>query len=327
MKHRGFRFAYAVKIFLMAAALAAIGCAAGCSSQFAAPFDFNNFYFDYSMVSNSDGQYIVITELLVSQTDITIPDTIYDIPVRGIGESAFADNPDITSVTFGSNITSIGANSFGGCTALESITFSVSASDIQIGEYAFTNCTALQSVEIPDNVTSVGRGAFYDCKALKDVTISKNLTDIGGRAFAGTKWLKAQTKEKDFVTAGDGILIAYGGSKTDVTLPKKVKQISGAFAGNTKIENVKLTSKVTNIGDMAFMGCESLETVTIPKSVESVGNGAFYGCKNLKWVILKDNVTSIGEDAFAYCGAAIYVNEGSAAQQYCIDHDLVYNIM
>ena len=327
MKNRGFRLFCAVKLFLMAAALAAVGCAVGCSSQFAAPFDFNNLYFDYEFVSNSDGQYIAITKFLVSQTDVTIPDAIYDIPVKAIGESAFAENEYITSVTFGSNVTSIGANSFGGCTALESITFSVSASDIQIGEYAFTNCTALQSVEIPDNVTSVGRGAFYDCKALKDVTISKKLTDIGGRAFAGTKWLKNKVKDEDFVTVGDGILIAYGGGKTDVTLPKKVKQISGAFAGNTKVENIKLTSKVTDIGDMAFMGCESLETVTIPNKVERVGNGAFYGCKNLKWVILKDNITSIGDDAFAYCSAAIYVKEGSYAEQYCIDRDLVYNIM
>lgn len=316
-----------IKLFLLAVSLAAIGCIIGCSSQFAAPFDFNNLYFDYSFVSDSDGQYIVITKLLVSQTDVTIPDAIYDIPVKGIGESAFADNEEIASVTFGSNIKSIGANSFGGCTALESISFSVSASDIQIGEYAFTNCTALKSVEIPDHVTSVGRGAFYGCKALKDVTISKHLTDIGGRAFAETKWLKEKLKDEDFVTVGDGVLIAYGGSKTDVTLPKKVKRISGAFAGNTKIENVKLTSKVQSIGDMAFMGCESLETITIPNKVESVGNGAFYGCTKLKWVILKENVTSIGEDAFTYCGAAIYVNEGSVAQKYCIDHDLVYNIM
>lgn len=316
-----------IKIFLLAVSMAAVCCVVGCASQFAAPFDFNNLCFEYSLVSDSDERYIVITKHIVSQSDVTIPDTIYDIPVKAVGESAFAGENHITSVTFGSNVKLIDNNAFGGCAALESINFSVSASDIQIGEYAFTECTALQSVEIPDNVTSVGRGAFYGCKALKDVTISKSLSDIGGRAFAETKWLKDKSKKNDFVTVGDGVLIAYNGSKTDVTLPKSVKKISGAFAGNTKIENVKLTSKVKSIGDMAFMGCESLETITVPNSVEKIGNGAFYGCTKLKWLILKENVKTIGKDAFAYCGAAIYVTEGSETEKYCIEHGMEYNIM
>lgn len=326
MKHF-FRKDGLLKILLLAAGALAICMAVGCSSQFAMPYDLNNLCYEYSMVSGSDGDYIVITKHTVSQSDVTIPDEINGVPVGGIGESAFAEEEMLQSVTIGRHIKNIGANAFGGCTALTSVRFSVSASDLQIGEYAFTDCTALSTVDIPDSVTSVGRGAFYGCRNLKEVTISETLSDIGGRAFADTPWLKKIAKKDKFVVVGNGVLIAYDGDKVDVKVPGSVKCISGAFAGNTTVKNVKLPKSVKRIGDMAFKGCESLETVTIPDGLESVGKDAFYGCTNLKWVILKDKVTAIGDDAFAYCGAAIYVNEGSAAEQYCIDHHLVYNIM
>lgn len=316
-----------IRILMLAAAALAVCCVAGCSSQFAMPYDLNNLLYEYNMVSGSDGSYVIITKHIVSQSDVKIPDTIYDVPVREIAESAFANDTTVKSVTFGSNVKLIGANSFGGCTGLKSINFSVSASDIQIGEYAFTGCTALESVAIPENVTSVGRGAFYGCESLKDVTVSDSLSDIGGRVFAETSWLRAKSKENEFVTVGDGVLIAYNGGKSEVKLPKSVKKISGAFAGNTKIVSVKLTSNVSSIGDMSFMGCKSLETVTIPDGLKEIGKDAFYGCTNLKWLILKDNVSSIGNDAFGYCGAAIYVNEGSAAAKYCAENGIEHCIM
>lgn len=326
MKHF-FRKDGLLKILLLTAGVWAICLTAGCSSQFAMPYDFNNLCYEYSMVSDSDGQYVVITKHTVSQSDVTIPNEIYGVPVKAIGESAFAQETALQSVTFGQNVKAIGANAFGGCTALAAVNFSVSASDLQIGEYAFTGCTALSTVDIPDNVTSVGRGAFYGCQSLKEVTLSENLSDIGGRAFADTPWLKKLSRTDTFVTVGDGVLIAYSGQQTDVKVPGSVKHISGAFAGNTKIKNVKLPKSVKSIGDMAFKGCESLETVTIPDNLESVGKDAFYGCTKLKWVIFKDKVTSIGDDAFAYCGAAIYVNEGSAVEAYCQKNDIAYCIM
>lgn len=320
-------FRKGIKIWLLAAAVFAICCVAGCSSQLAMPYDLNNLLYEYDIVSGSDDSYVIITKHIVSQSDVKIPDTIYDIPVKEISESAFANDVSIKSVTFGKNIKLIGANSFGGCTGLKSIDFSVSASDIQIGEYAFTGCTALEEAVIGENVASVGRGAFYGCESLENVTIPESLSDIGGRAFAETPWLKAKSKGSEFVTVGDGVLVAYNGGKSDVKLPEKVKKISGAFAGNTKLKSVKLTSNVRSIGDMSFMGCKSLETVTVSDGLEDIGKDAFYGCVNLKWLILKDKVSSIGDDAFGYCGAAIYVNEGSEAEKYCTENGIEHCIM
>ncbi len=301
-----------------------VGIIAGCTAGLDEPIDLNNLFFDYLTVSGSDGKYIVITGHTVSQSDITIPDTIYEIPVREVADSVFSGDTKVRSVTFGKNMRRIGNNAFGGCQNLQSITFNVSMSDI--GEYAFSECTGLPSAVLPEQLRSVGRGAFYGCRSLSELTVPDGLSDIGGRAFSGTAWLNARSDSKN-VIVGDGILIAYNGDRTELTVPKEVKGISGAFAGNTSLQKISLREGVDSIGDMSFMGCSSLVSVNIPSTVTRIGGNAFYGCTSLEMIVLGENIRSIGADAFTNCNAAIYVRKGSFAEQYCIDNGLDYFLM
>lgn len=313
-----------IKALLTAVSIVALGVIAGCASGFAEPFDMNNLYFDYTTVSDSNGRYIVITKHLVSQTNVKIPDTIYEIPVREIADSVFSCDSKIQSVTFGKNVRRIGSNSFGGCKNLQSVTFNVSLTDIN--EYAFKECAALRSVALPENLERLGRGAFYDCGALEEISVPQNIQKIGGRAFSGTPWLKAQS-ESDFVTVGNGILIAYNGDKSEVKLPKHIRQISGAFAGNTVVKTVDFNDGLTSVGDMAFMGCTSLKAVRIPISLNDMGDNAFYGCSSMSQLILTENILSIGSNAFTDCRAKLLVRKGSYAEQYCADNGLDYYVM
>lgn len=314
-----FKKAFFVKALLIAASVAAIGLIVGCTSGFAEPFDINNIYFNYTTVSGSDGEYIVITKHIASQSDVRIPDTIYGIPVREIADSVFAEDQLIKSVTFGKNVRHIGSNAFGGCTNLESVSFNVSMTDIS--EYAFKECTSLTSAALPEMLETLGRGAFYDCRSLSEITVPQTVQKVGGRAFSGTKWLKAQSKKK-FVTVGDGILIAYNGDKEEVKLPKSTRQISGAFAGNTAIKKVTLNSGLVSVGDMAFMGCTSLQAVHLPASLQDIGANAFYGCGAMDQIILSEKILSIGGDAFTNCSAKLMVRKGSFAEQYCAQNGL-----
>ncbi len=366
----------AIKIILLSAVLCLLGIAAGCSTEFIEPFDFGGLRYEYKVVSDSDGRYIIITKHIISETDVIIPDSIYDIPVRAVADSAFAGDKGITSVSTGKNLQTIGSQAFSGCTSLESFKYdnslltvgeaafygctslksfarTVSPSDISsdaaksigtaafygctslqsvefmentsvIGDYAFSGCTALKSVNIPKSVSKVGRGAFYDCKALSSVTIPDTLGELGGRAFAGTSWLAAQTQ--DFVTVGSGILIEYNGKEKNVELPARVKQISGAFAGNTTVESIKFNAKLSVIGDMAFMGCTSLRSVAIPNKVTALGDQAFCGCTSLKSVSFGSGTECIGADVFKYCGKAeLSVPRNSAAHKYCTANNLEYS--
>lgn len=116
-----------------------------------------------------------------------------------------------------------------------------------IEKFAFAR-SGLKGVAIPEGVTSIGYGAFYHCDQLLDVTIPDSVTVIEENAFAHTPWLEnwmaggeAGTEDEaagaadadDFLIVGDGILIAYRGSETELELPPEVKTIAaGVFDGN-----------------------------------------------------------------------------------------------
>ena len=72
MKH--FSRGIVLKALLIAVSVAVMGMIAGCTSGLAEPFDLNNLFFEYDTVSGSDGQYIIITKHIASQSDVKIPD-------------------------------------------------------------------------------------------------------------------------------------------------------------------------------------------------------------------------------------------------------------
>ena len=93
-------------------------------------------------------------------------DKQYVIPnsVTSIGNYAFEDCSNLTSIDIPSSVTSIGNSAFAGCSSLTSI--EIPEGVTSIGEYAFYNCRSLTSIEIPNSVTSIGEKAFNECKNL-----------------------------------------------------------------------------------------------------------------------------------------------------------------
>ena len=104
--------------------------------------------------------------------DIVIPETVvYEgvtYSVTSIGDYAFWDCSDLTSVTIPNSVTSIERSAFSGCTGLTSVTIPNSVT--YIGDYAFQNCSGLTSVAIGGGVKSIRSGAFANCEELTDVT-------------------------------------------------------------------------------------------------------------------------------------------------------------
>lgn len=154
----------------------------------------------------------------------------------------------------------------------------------EIKRLAFAR-SGLTSIEIPDNVKTIGYGAFYACEDLKEVTISDSVESIETKAFADTPWLENwlrgenQTGDgSDFLIVGNGILLAYRGSESKVTLPETVKQIgSEAFKGHEELVEVTIPESVTKVNAEAFRNCTNLKTVNGCKGIKTVIRGAFYG--------------------------------------------------
>ena len=89
-----------------------------------------------------------------------------------------------------------------------------------------------------------------------------------------------------------------------VTIPDTITSIGEcAFIFCEKLETVKLSSSLTEIGYDAFSGCVSLKSIDIPNSVTSIGKSAFSGCIKLESIKISDNVTKIEGYTFINCFA------------------------
>jgi hypothetical protein len=88
-------------------------------------------------------------------------------------------------------VTLIDQYAFYGCSDLTSVTIGNSVTSI--GNCAFSYCSSLTSVNIPNSVTNIVSEAFSGCSGLTSVTIGNSVTSIGAWAFKGCSNLTSVT--------------------------------------------------------------------------------------------------------------------------------------
>ena len=132
--------------------------------------------------------------------------------VTSIGEHAFHDSKNLTSITIPSSVMKIGDTIFQNCNKLNSIHISnletwcninygvnfrvphlylngeevielIIPQGVPSFSVAFKGCLGLTSVTIPNSVTKIDDYAFVGCKELTTVIIPNSVTSIGKEAF------------------------------------------------------------------------------------------------------------------------------------------------
>lgn len=102
--------------------------------------------------------------------------------IENVGNSAFANCINLSSVEFGKNIKKIGDGAFARCSNLSSVKLDNNLKII--GNAAFYGCSSIKDIIIPSNVKVIGSMAFYRCNSLKSLTIEDGILEIGNLAFA-----------------------------------------------------------------------------------------------------------------------------------------------
>ena len=147
----------------------------------------------YVITENENGEKTVeYRSENTSEENPVIPDTVETVgntyKVTSIAKGAFKNNKKIKTVTIGSNIETIGAEAFSGCSNLQTVIFKGNNIKV-IGAKAFYKCTKIKKIVIPSSVNKIGKQAFFGCKNLKSITVKTsklNKKNVGAKAFKGT---------------------------------------------------------------------------------------------------------------------------------------------
>lgn len=260
-----------------------------------------------------------------------------------ISENAFANCENLTSITFGSNITSIGTDAFLGCNKLTNVNYTgtienwvetkfgnansnpfTNINDLYINNtlvtevnisnaskiksYAFVNCNSLKSVNFGESVLNIEHYAFTNCPNLESAIISNNINNIYADSFNKCSNLHYTEYEN----------ANYLGNDTNPYLIL-------CRIPNLKITSCKIHVDTRIIMEYSFFDCNSLVRVNIPDSVISIGNYAFANCKQLSEVSFNDNLKHLGDNIFVNCNNLKGVNKNGV--YYLESRDNMYFLL
>ena len=181
-------------------------------------------------------------------------------------------------------LTEIGDMAFYECKELSSVIIPNTVETI--GESAFQYCDTIMCAVIGNSVKTIGYNAFsfnhghHIAKTAYPNTIENPFHSY---YYDGVICYPA-----DNSIIEDGCI--YDSDKTIIYFAPI--SIEGEFA---------IPNSVKTIGDDAFYYCKKMEAISIPNSVEEIGNNVFYRCERLEAISIPGSVKKIGNDILSGC--------------------------
>lgn len=270
--------------------------------------------------------------------ELVIPEMLDNLPVRSISSGAFGGpgthltvpGYSISALVLPDSLYQISDLAFYRCENINSITFGSNMITIGSNAFSYTNITSL---EIPDTVVEIGSYAFSECENLKSVVLGKSMTSVPDAMLQGCINL-SNVEWGENINAIEYAAFSHTGFTT-MQLPDTIISVSGeAFSYMDNLEEFVFSDSVTEItGYFVLEHCEKLEKVTIGKSVKSIPENTFNSSPAINELIIPANVSEIhsnifGEGTFAdYARPTIYGEKGSKAASFASSKGLDFKLI
>lgn len=200
-------------------------------------------------------------------------------------------------------------------------TVSLPGSLREIGERAFWCCDRLIKFEFPNSpmLTTIKTEAVANCESLGTVIIPAqlkcnfNAPDIFNLCTALSTFI-VDNANINF-TSIDGVLYSKDGTTLlmypqnhdglSYEFPEKCVKIGKRAFANSKIVNIDIPVRITEIGERAFYDCNYLEKIIFGEGITEIPEYLLFGSGNNLIAKLGSNVKTIGDHAFDMCDIRI----------------------
>lgn len=211
----------------------------------------------------------------------------------------------------------------------------------RISQHAFSDCETVWQIFVPNSVSTLDYGAFERCKSLREVYFMENgIEVIEWDTFAHCPSLELvslpasvkEIDEKAFSHSYRWKIRAPMGSEAErfakaqgrLDLSEEIPQKNEGSASPSEDAD---ENGFVIVGGVLVHYLGDMRTVNIPEGVTEIQSGAFGRACLAEKIIVPASVVKIAEDAFqTQKGIKLYVEKGSYAMVYAIDHDMPFQV-
>ena len=217
----------------------------------------------------------------------------YTVPegVKIIGDGVFNSVTGLTRLELPSSLESIGDEAFRYFKIYSTVDGAGiffygtnTETTLTIGDYAFANCY-VPTLALPSHTKSIGDYCFYSADVYKtafNLVDNKKLESIGAYAFVDFMTYCVTDSESD-------------AQRYIITIPGSVKVIGAYAFYDNPFVHVVFNEGLQVIGECAFMETRSINNIKIPTTVTTIGDKAFYQSSGLETLNITTE-TGFGSD-------------------------------
>gem|GEM_PF-2086738 len=220
--------------------------------------------------------------------DLVIPESVYGVPVKSIGDYAFEGCSDIKTVTIPESVTDIGIDAFCDCSSLTDL-------------YIEGDLEKTPDYQICDEGVMIhGENGSRIWEYAVDYRVP--FTGSDGAVYYPPEDLEYKY---DGETMG---FVEYSGTETDITIPSTIYGVP-----------------VEKICEYKTNGNDTVKKITIPSSVKTIEGSPFLSFSALEDIYFEGDLEDVPEYLICRDNVMIHGENGSKIWEYAVDYRVPFS--